>query len=51
MYNYIMTVHETSAGTSTCMIYRVYSNRTQAKKIIAILTFARFSGKGRQLLR
>ena len=30
--------------------YRVYSNRTQAKKIIMILTFARFSGKGRQLL-
>ena len=30
--------------------YRVYSNRTQAKKIITTLTFARFSGKGRQLL-
>ena len=30
--------------------YRVYSNRTQAKKIITILTFARFSGKGRQSL-
>ena len=28
----------------------VYSNRMQAKKIIMILTFARFSGKGRQLL-
>ena len=30
--------------------YRVYSNRTQAKKIIKILNFARFSGKGRHNL-
>ena len=26
--------------------YRVYANRTQAKKIIPILNFAQFSGKG-----
>ena len=30
--------------------YRVCSNRTQAKKIITILNFARFSGKGRHPL-
>ena len=30
--------------------YRVYANRTQAKKIITILTFTRFSGKGRHTL-
>ena len=30
--------------------YRVYSNRMQAKKIITILTFARFSGEGRHPL-
>ena len=36
--------------THTIQRYCVYSNRTQAKKIITILTFARFSGKGRQLL-
>ena len=32
-----------------CM-YRVYANRTQAKKIIMILILARFSGKGRHTL-
>ena len=31
-------------------IIRVYANRTQAKKIIAILILARFSGKGRHTL-
>ena len=31
-------------------IIRVYANRTQAKKIITILTFAWFSGKGRYTL-
>ena len=31
-------------------IYRVYSNRTQAKKIIMILTFAQFSGTCHQSL-
>ena len=36
--------------TSGDVHYRVYANRTQAKKIITILTFARFSGKGRYLL-
>ena len=30
--------------------YRVYANRTQAKKIITILNFARFSGKGRHAI-
>ena len=30
--------------------YRVYSNRMQAKKIIMILTFVQFSGKGRHSL-
>ena len=31
-------------------MYRVYSNRTQVKKIITIFTFTQFSGKGRQSL-
>ena len=30
--------------------YHVYANRTQAKKIIMILNFARFSGKGHHAL-
>ena len=30
--------------------YRVYANRTQAKKIITILNFVRFFGKGRHTL-
>ena len=38
------------AKTIDIIDYRIYSNRTQAKKIITILTFARFSGKGRQSL-
>ena len=31
-------------------MYRVYANRTQAEKIITILNFAQFSGKGRHAL-
>ena len=41
---------DTSTGKIIASVYCVYSNRTQAKKIITILTFARFSGKGRQSL-
>ena len=32
------------------LYYRNYSNTMYAKKIISILTFAQFSGKGRQSL-
>ena len=31
--------------------YRVYDNKTQANKMITILTFAQFSGKGHHSLQ
>ena len=38
-------------GTLEHLKYCVYANRMQAKKIITILILARFSGKGRHILK
>ena len=47
-YDFSLLVESASILNFTA--YCVYANKTQAKKIIMILTFALFSGKGRHTL-
>ena len=47
---YQKTVHFSKLKLRVLLDYRVYANRTQAKKKITILNFVRFSGRGRHAL-